>query len=120
MNTQRIILQIVRRHDSKAHKEQDWQDYVSADCPNIQNEQTKTGQDTYEYIEHQHIHSSSKKKKLHGKILTGRPRVQWRMTRKRILKETLRDDVEWIHLAQERGPWRHMSIVNRVMKLWIP
>jgi CRISPR/Cas system-associated protein Cas7 (RAMP superfamily) len=34
------------------------------------------------------------------------------------LRETGLDDVDWIHMAQDRDRWR--ALVNTVMNLWVP
>jgi len=34
------------------------------------------------------------------------------------LRETMWENVNWIHLAQDRDQWR--DVVNRVMNLWVP
>jgi hypothetical protein len=34
------------------------------------------------------------------------------------LKETKSDDVDWIHLAQDRNKWR--TVINTAINFWIP
>jgi hypothetical protein len=49
-----------------------------------------------------------------GKRLLGRPRRRRRID----LREIRGNDVDWIHLAQDRDQWR--AFVNTVMNLRIP
>jgi hypothetical protein len=34
------------------------------------------------------------------------------------LRDTWREGVDWMHLAQNRDPWR--TVVNTVTNLWVP
>jgi hypothetical protein len=56
--------------------------------------------------------------KPEGKRPLGRPRRRWVYNIKIDLSETGWDDVDWIHLAQDRDQWR--AFVNTVMNLWVP
>jgi hypothetical protein len=48
----------------------------------------------------------------------GRPRRRWVENVKRNLKQTERQRVDWIHLAQERDHWR--ALANTAMNLRFP
>jgi hypothetical protein len=48
------------------------------------------------------------------KIPLGRPRRRWMDNSKMDLKEIGWDDVNWIHMTQDRDQWR--VLVNMVMK----
>jgi hypothetical protein len=45
----------------------------------------------------------------------GRPRCRWENNIKIDIKEVLWEDVDWIHLVQDRDPWR--ALVNTVVKI---
>jgi hypothetical protein len=47
-----------------------------------------------------------------------RPKRRWEDNIKMDLEEVVFGDVDWIHLAQDRGRWR--ALVNTVMNLWVP
>jgi hypothetical protein len=47
-----------------------------------------------------------------------RPRRRWEDNTKMDLREREFGDVDWIHLAQDRGRWR--ALVNTVMNLRVP
>jgi hypothetical protein len=47
----------------------------------------------------------------------GRPRRRWEDNSKMDLGEIEWGDMDWIHLAQNRGQWR--ALVNAVMNLWV-
>jgi hypothetical protein len=52
-----------------------------------------------------------------GKRPLGRPRLRW----VDIIKVDLRtgfEGVDWIHLSQDRDPWR--AVVNMIMNLGVP
>jgi hypothetical protein len=53
--------------------------------------------------------------KPEGRRPLGRPRRRWEDNIKMDLSEIVFGDVDWIHLAQDRGRWR--SLVNTVMIL---
>jgi hypothetical protein len=53
-----------------------------------------------------------------GRRLLGRPRRRWEDNIKIDLREIGFGDVEWIHLAQDRGRWQ--GLVNTVMNLRVP
>jgi hypothetical protein len=53
--------------------------------------------------------------KLEGKRPLERPRHRWQNGIRMDLREIGWGDVEWIHLAQDRGRWR--AVVNAVMNL---
>jgi hypothetical protein len=48
----------------------------------------------------------------------GRPRRRWVDNIKMDLREIGWDDVDWIHLAQDRDQWR--ALVNTVLSLRVP
>jgi hypothetical protein len=48
----------------------------------------------------------------------GRLRRRWIENIKIDLRETGRDDMDWINLAQDRNQWR--ALVNTVMNLRVP
>jgi hypothetical protein len=56
--------------------------------------------------------------KPEGRRPLGRPRHRWEDNIKMDLGEIGFRDVDWIHLAQDRGRWR--ALVNTVMNLWVP
>jgi hypothetical protein len=56
--------------------------------------------------------------KPEGKRHLGRPRRSWEDNIRLGLKETGREIVDWIHLAQVRDEWQ--AVVNTVMNLRIP
>jgi hypothetical protein len=56
--------------------------------------------------------------KPEGKSPLGRPRHRWVGNIKIDLRDTGSDGMDWIELAQDRGPWR--TLVNTVMKLRVP
>ena len=43
--------------------------------------------------------------KCEGKRLLGRPRHRWEVTIKLDLKEIGWEDMDWIHLAEDRDKW---------------
>jgi hypothetical protein len=53
-----------------------------------------------------------------GKRLLGRPGPIWDDNIKMDLREMEWDDIDWIHLAQDKDQWR--VFVNRVMNLLFP
>jgi hypothetical protein len=53
-----------------------------------------------------------------GRRPLGRPGRRWEDNIKIGLGETGFGDVDWIHLAQDRGRWR--ALVNTVMNLQVP
>jgi hypothetical protein len=53
-----------------------------------------------------------------GRGPLGRPWSIWEDNIETNLKETGRQGVGWIHLAQDRDQWR--DVVNTVMNLWVP
>jgi hypothetical protein len=53
-----------------------------------------------------------------GRRPLGRPRRRWEDNIKLYLKEVGCDDVDWIHLAQDKVQWRFL--VNAVMNLRVP
>jgi hypothetical protein len=53
-----------------------------------------------------------------GRRPLGRPRRRWEDNIKMNLREIGFGDVDWIHLAQDRGRWR--VLVNTVMNLRVP
>jgi hypothetical protein len=56
--------------------------------------------------------------RLEGRKPLGRPRRRWEDNIKMDLGEIGFGDVDWIHLAQDRGRWR--AFVSTVMNLRIP
>jgi hypothetical protein len=56
--------------------------------------------------------------KPEGKIPLGRPRRRWVDNIKMDLRESGRDGMDWIDLAQDRDRWR--VLVNTVMNFWVP
>jgi hypothetical protein len=56
--------------------------------------------------------------KPEGKRPLGRPRRRWEDSIKIDLKAKGWGDMDWIHLTQDRDPWR--AVVNTVMKLRVP
>jgi hypothetical protein len=56
--------------------------------------------------------------KPEGKGPLGRPRRRWVDNIRMDLREIGGDDVDWIHLAQDRDRWR--ALVNTVMNLRVP
>jgi hypothetical protein len=57
-------------------------------------------------------------RKPEGKRPLGRPRRRWADNIKIELRETGRDDMDWIDVAQDRNQWR--ALVNTVMNLQVP
>jgi len=57
-------------------------------------------------------------RKPEGKRLVGRPRRRWEDNITMAVREMGWEDVDWIHLAQNRHQWR--TLVNIVMKLRVP
>jgi hypothetical protein len=55
--------------------------------------------------------------KPEGKRPLERPRRRWEDVLKMDLRETVRGDVEWIHLAQNRDRWQ--AVVNAVLNLLV-
>jgi hypothetical protein len=53
--------------------------------------------------------------KPEGRIPLGRPRRRWVDNIKTDLRESGRDGVDWVNLAQDRDYWR--ALVNTVMNL---
>jgi hypothetical protein len=53
-----------------------------------------------------------------GRRPLGRPRRRWEENIKMDLREIRFWDVDWIHLAQDRGRWR--ALVNTVINLRVP
>jgi hypothetical protein len=53
-----------------------------------------------------------------GRRPLGRPRHRWEHNIKIDLREIGFGDVDWIHLAKDRGRWR--ALLNTVMNLWVP
>jgi hypothetical protein len=56
--------------------------------------------------------------KHEGRRPLGRPRRSWEDNITMDLREIGFGDVDWIHLAQDRGRWR--ALVNTVMSLRVP
>jgi hypothetical protein len=56
-------------------------------------------------------------RKPEGKRPLGRHRFRWEGNIKMHLREIGLEDVDWIHLAQDRDQWR--TVVNSVMKLQV-
>jgi hypothetical protein len=50
--------------------------------------------------------------------LKGRPRHRWEGNIKVDLRESGWEDVNWMHLSQDRNMWQ--AFVNEVMNLWVP
>jgi len=57
-------------------------------------------------------------RKPEGKGPLGRPRLRWEVNIEMELKETGYEDVDWIHLGEDRDQWQ--ALVNMVMILHIP
>jgi len=57
-------------------------------------------------------------RKPEGKRPLGRPRRRWEDNIKMDLREIGWEDVDWIHLAQDRDQWR--ALVNTKMNLRFP
>jgi hypothetical protein len=55
--------------------------------------------------------------KSEGKRPLERARRRWEDGIKTVLREIGWEDVEWIHLAQDRDHW--LGLVNAVMNLWV-
>jgi transcription termination factor 2 len=53
-----------------------------------------------------------------GRRPLGKPRRRWKDNIKMDLREIGFEDVDWIHLAQDRDRWQ--ALVNMVMNLWVP
>jgi hypothetical protein len=53
-------------------------------------------------------------RKTEEKRTLGRPTRRWEDDIKMDLREIVRDDVDWMHLAQDRDQWR--GLVKTVMK----
>jgi hypothetical protein len=53
-----------------------------------------------------------------GRRPLGRPRRRWEDNMKMDLREIGFENVDWIHLAQDRDRWR--AVVNTVMNLQVP
>jgi hypothetical protein len=56
--------------------------------------------------------------KSEGKKPVGRPRRRWENNIRMNRREIGWEDVDSMHLAQDRDQWR--GLVNTVMKLWVP
>jgi hypothetical protein len=56
--------------------------------------------------------------KPEGRRPLGRPRRRWEDNILMDLREIWFGDVDWIHLAQDRGSWR--VLVNTVLNLRVP
>jgi len=57
-------------------------------------------------------------RKLEGKRPVEKPRCKWEDNIKVDLKEMGSEDVDWMHLAQDRDKW--WASVNMVMNIWVP
>jgi hypothetical protein len=57
-------------------------------------------------------------RKPEGKIPLGRPRHRWENNINMTLREIGWDDMDWIHLAQDRDQWK--ALVSSVMNLRVP
>jgi hypothetical protein len=57
-------------------------------------------------------------RKPEGKGPLGRPRLRWEVNIEMELKETGYEDVDWIHLGEDRDQWQ--ALVNMVMILHVP
>jgi hypothetical protein len=53
-----------------------------------------------------------------GERPTVRPRRRWEGNIKMDLKETGFEDVDWVHLAEDRDRWR--ALVNTIMSPLVP
>jgi len=53
-----------------------------------------------------------------GKIAVSRPRRRWENNIRMDLRQIGCEDVDWIHLPQDRDHWR--AVVNTVMNLRVP
>jgi hypothetical protein len=53
-----------------------------------------------------------------GKKLLGRPRCRWEDNIKMDHREIRWDNMDWIHLTQDRGQW--MAVVNMAMNFDVP
>jgi hypothetical protein len=47
----------------------------------------------------------------------GRPRRRWEDNIRMDLREVVWKDVEWMHLAENRGQWQ--VVMNTVMNIWL-
>jgi hypothetical protein len=56
--------------------------------------------------------------KPEGRRPLGRPRRRWEDNIKMVLREVVREGMDWINLAQDRDRWR--ALVNTVMNLRVP
>jgi hypothetical protein len=56
--------------------------------------------------------------KPEGKEPLGRPRRRWEDNIRMGLREIGWEDVDWVHLAEDRDQWR--ALVNMVMNLRVP
>jgi hypothetical protein len=56
--------------------------------------------------------------KLEWKRPLGRPRCRWIDSIRRNFREVGCEDVDWIHLAQDRDQWQ--ILVNMVTNIWAP
>jgi hypothetical protein len=50
--------------------------------------------------------------------LLGRPRLRWEDYIRMDLREIWWEDVDWIHVAQNKDQWR--ALVNTVNNFWVP
>jgi hypothetical protein len=48
----------------------------------------------------------------------GRLRCRWKNNIRMDLREIGWEDVDWIHLSQDRDQWR--ALVNTIMNSWVP
>jgi len=47
-----------------------------------------------------------------------RPKLRWKADIRMDLRETGREDVDWMHVAQKRDQW--LVLLDMVMNLWVP
>jgi hypothetical protein len=64
------------------------------------------------------LHTKFWSENLKGKTPRGRFRRRWKDNIKMDLKEIRWGDVDWMHLAQDRGQWR--AVVNAMMNFGVP
>jgi hypothetical protein len=58
------------------------------------------------------------KSSLKGREPSGRPRHRWEDIIKMVLREIGWENVDWIHMAQDRDWWQ--AVVNMAMNLQVP
>jgi hypothetical protein len=57
-------------------------------------------------------------RKPEGKRPLGRPRCRWEDNIRMDIRKMGWEDVNWIHLAQDRDQWQ--TVMNTLMNIWVP